>query len=157
MQAAGAAQAHQDHDGAVALLDESRRLFDGARWLPEQQVPVLGRLGALRHRVGDSAAARRDVDAAWALFTAERERIIDIYRAGVLRPVAEAFAALGDRDAALMVYKRAVEEGVHNPNSRPRADDLAATCCSLALHAFEPDTVLRARLQQVCDGLGAPW
>jgi hypothetical protein len=64
---------------------------------------------------------------------------------------------MGDGAAAVAVYKRCVEEGVANPNSRPRADDLAATCCSMALHGVEPDAALWSRLIQVEGKLGDPW
>lgn len=64
---------------------------------------------------------------------------------------------MGDTAAALAVYKRAVEEGVHNPNSRPRAEDLSATCCSMALHGVEPDGSLWARMEDIRGRLGDPW
>ena len=44
-----------------------------------------------------------------------------------------------------------------NPNSRPRADDVCATCISMAVHGIEPDAELRARLEQIVKELGAPW
>ena len=84
-------------------------------------------------------------------------RIIYADRAAALRPIAEGYARLGDRDRALELYKRAVEEGVANPNSRPRANDLAATCASLAVVDLEPDAELMARLREVSEGLGDPW
>jgi hypothetical protein len=80
-----------------------------------------------------------------------------MFRAGALRPLAEAYHALGDRDAALSVYKLAVEEGALNPNARPRAMDLSATCLSLAQSACEPDAELRERLAEMRAGLGSPW
>ena len=55
------------------------------------------------------------------------------------------------------MYKTAVEEGTANPNSRPRAEDLTATCCSMALSAVEPDKELWAKLKQIYEGLGEPW
>ncbi len=64
---------------------------------------------------------------------------------------------MDDTAAALMVYKRAVEEGVENPNSRPRAEDLSATCLSMALHMVEPDAELKNRIRQISEGLGDPW
>ena len=64
---------------------------------------------------------------------------------------------MGDTATALSAYKRAVEEGVENPNSRPRAEDLSATCLSMAVHGVEPDAVLWTRIRQINDGLGDPW
>ena len=83
--------------------------------------------------------------------------IVNIYRAQCLRSIAEAWHALGDQPRALAAYARAAEAGVENPNSRPRADDLAATCCSLATNNCEPDTALWKRLEAIRDGLGDPW
>jgi hypothetical protein len=64
---------------------------------------------------------------------------------------------MGDEAGALFVYRQAVEEGVENPNSRPRAEDLSATCCSMALHAVEPDAELWKRIRQISEQLGDPW
>jgi hypothetical protein len=71
--------------------------------------------------------------------------------------VAEAYAAMGDRAAALAVYREAIAAGVGNPNSRPRAEDLAATCTSMARADIEPDDALWARIRTIRDGLGDPW
>jgi tetratricopeptide (TPR) repeat protein len=157
MQLAESALAQGDADGARALVDEARALVTGASWTAELRLPLLARLAGLRHRTGDSAAARAELDAARAEFAHQYAGIFDIYRAGVLRPLAEAYLTLGDRTTALEVYKQAVEEGVQNPNSRPRAEDLAATCTSLAVHGLEPDASLWARLVEVRDELGSPW
>ena len=102
-------------------------------------------------------AARSDLDAAASLYDADRDRIVDIRRAGVLRGLAEGYADARDPKAALALYRRAAGEGMVNPNARPRAEDLAATCCSMAVHAVEPDDALRAYLRQIRSGLGNPW
>lgn len=148
---------HGDRRAGLDNVEEARRLLEESTWLPEDRIPLEARLAALRHRGGEEIEARRDLDAALARYDAERAKIVDIYRAGALRPVAEAYQSIGDTRAALAVYRRAVEEGVHNPNSRPRADDLAATCRSMALHGVEPDGDLLARLLQICEGLSDPW
>ena len=117
----------------------------------------MAQLAALRHRAGEKSQARVEVDAALAKFEAERQKIVNIDRAKTLRPIAEAYSSMSDASAALMVYKRALEEGVENPNSRPRAEDLAATLCSMALNRFEPDAQTWLRIVEICDGLGQPW
>ena len=86
-----------------------------------------------------------------------RVRFIDIYRAGELRQIAEAYHAMGDRAKALALYERAIDESLVNPNSRPRVEDLVATCLSLAKTGCEPDAELATRLEKVFAGLGAPW
>src|SRR5262249_42652516 len=101
--------------------------------------------------------ARRELADTRALFDAERAKIVDIYRAGALRKVAEAACAMDDAGTASTLYERALEEGVVNPNSRPRADDLVATCTSMAVRAVEPNARLRARTHEICDKLGNPW
>jgi hypothetical protein len=154
---ARAAVGHVDRDAARALLEEASFVVDGADWLPEHVIPIRARLAEARALAGETTEARHDVDCALALFDAERPRIVDIRRAGVLCVLAEAYASLGDPAAALAAYRRAVEEGVHNPNSRPRAEDLGATCRSMALRAIEPDAALWARMRRIREELSPPW
>jgi tetratricopeptide (TPR) repeat protein len=148
---------HNDRHKAMELIDETQVMMEGRRWTPEYQVPLMSRLAALRHRAGDPEAARGEAEGALALFRRERNRIANIYRAEALRALAEAYWTMGDAAAARFTYKLAVEAGVENPNSRPRAKDLSATCCSMARHGFEPDAELWARLHRIRGGLGDPW
>ncbi len=151
------ALANGDHARALLATRDARTLLEGSRWSALTHLALAARLGALRFRAGEEEAGRAEVQAARARYARERASIVDIYRAGVLRPLAEACLALGDADAARALYAEAIEAGVANPNSRPRAEDLAATCCSMALHAFEPDEALWARLHEVGAALGEPW
>jgi hypothetical protein len=152
-----AALRHEDPDQARALVADARKLLDGTHWITEHFMPMAARLAALRHRAGEPQRGRLEADQALARYHERRAEIVDIHRAGALRPLAEAYRAMGDTGAALTVYRLAVEEGVENSNSRPRADDLIATCCSMARHGVEPDAALRARLISICDGLAEPW
>jgi hypothetical protein len=111
----------------------------------------------MRYLVGDEDAARRQLDGALEFYRANEEKIVNIYRAESLHPVAEAYLAMGDRARAMSVYRLAVEAGVANPNSRPRAIDLAATCCSMAVHGAVPDARLWARMREIRNGLSDPW
>jgi len=154
---AGFAIEHKDSRKALELIDSVHALLDGVTWLPENYIPLAARLAALRFRAGAKEEGRLELQHALTRYEQERARIVDIYRAGALRPLAEAYAAMGEREAALAAYKRVVEEGVANPNSRPRAEDLVATCLSLARGAVEPDEELSARLEKVCGELKAPW
>jgi len=142
---------------ATANLDEAAKLLDGNRWLPEDRLPLLARLAEERHAAGQTEAAASCAAAALAFYTAERPNIVDVFRAAALRPLAEAYAAMGDRAAALAVYRLAAEDGSLNPNARPRALDLSATCCSMALHAVEPDAELWETLREIQRRLGPPW
>ncbi|MGQ0552976.1 MAG: hypothetical protein ACT4PU_07125 [Planctomycetota bacterium] len=149
--------AHGDQARALEQLDEAKLLLEGAALTADLRVPLMAGLAELRFRVGRRAEAQNEAAAALALFVAERDRFADIDRADALRPVAEAYHVLGDTAAARALYRRALDEGAANPNSRPRAEDLVATCLSMALHGVEPDAELRARLLQVRDALGPPW
>lgn len=148
---------HGDTAEALEQYREGKALVDGARWAPEDHIPVSSRMAALRHRCGEVEAARQDIAACVAMFDEKREAIFDVFRAGALRPVAEAYAALGDRAAALETYRRAVLEGSVNVNARPRAQDLVATCVSMAIHDVEPDAALWARIRDIRAELGDPW
>lgn len=157
MELAEASLEHGDAARAGELAHQARQLVDAHAWPPEHHVPMLARLAALRFRSGQEAEARTDAEAARALFAEQRESIVNIRRAGALRPLAEAYQAMGDSDSARAVYRQALEESLENPNSRPRAEDLAATCLSLALAALEPDADLWQRIHAVHRGLGEPW
>jgi hypothetical protein len=64
---------------------------------------------------------------------------------------------MGDEARALSFWMQAAEAGVENPNSRPRADDLAATCMSMVKAKVAPDEKLWLRLRAIASGLGEPW
>jgi hypothetical protein len=151
------AASHEDAQQSIALLDDAQAVFDGASWLPQDRVPLMARLATLRHKAGEAAKARAQADATLALYDAHRDSIVDIDRAAALRPLAETYQSLGDVHQALSICKRAVEEGVANPNSRPRCDDLVAACLSMALLSIEPDAELRGRIEQIAKTLGDPW
>ncbi|TAH36819.1 MAG: hypothetical protein EYC70_07470 [Planctomycetota bacterium] len=157
MQLAESALEHEDRAKALELVHDAQLLVESVEWIPEDRIALMARLAGLRHRSGDAEGARSRADAALALFDAQRDRIADIYRAGALRPLAEAYQSMGDSAAALAVYRRAVADGAGNPNSRPRAEDLAATCCSMAVHAVEPDAELRTRMRRIHAELSHPW
>jgi hypothetical protein len=146
-----------DVDGARSLVERIHALLGGASWQLEQEVPVRARIAELLFRVGQRSEAGAAIGAAATMFDARRGEVHDVFRAAALRPVAEAYQAIGDRDAALSAYARVLEEGVANPNSRPRAIDLSATCVSMAVHGVEPDAPLRARIDEILEGLGDPW
>lgn len=157
MELAGASLTHADSAKALTLLNEAKDMMDVARWQPESLIPLTAQLAQLRFRAGDETGARAEVRRALDLFDAKRQTIVSIYRARTLRPIAEAYHAMSDGAAALALYKRTVEAGMENPNSRPRAEDLVATCCSLALHAVEPDAELASRIREIQADLGEPW
>lgn len=152
-----AALEHEDQKNALRLVDDVQRLMESSPWTPQDQVALQGRLAAYRYRAGDEARARREADSALAFFKESRDQIYDLWRAEALTPIAEAWVDMGDRAKALDVYRRAIEEGALNPNSRPRAEDLAETLCSMAKKQVEPDEALWERILEIEAGLGDPW
>jgi hypothetical protein len=157
MQLCQSALCHRDEPLGLAVVDKAEKLLADNRFLPEDGIPLAARLAGLRGTCGDRDGGQQRVNAAFAAYTAAEPRIVDIYRAGVLRALAEAWQQLGDREATLMACKRALAAGLLNPNSRPRAEDLAATCCSMARHGIEPDAAILAQIGKILGGLGDPW
>ena len=157
MELAETSISHDDPDKAFELLSEAQSTAEGFAWSTRHRVPILARLAALRHRAGDEERARRDVDAVLATYDAERDGMVDIDRAGTLRPLAEAYRSIGDTETARVVYGRALEEGGVNPNSKPRAEDLSATLCSMARSEVEPDEAMWVRIREIREDLDHPW
>jgi len=152
-----AALTNADLQKARELLNDAKALFNGAKWAPEHGIPVMARLAALRFRCGEPDLARAEVAAAYSLYDREHSRIVNIYKADTLIPLAEAYQVITDVTGAVTGYKRAVEAAVENPNSRPRAEDLSAICLSMARNNVEPDTALWLRIREVKGALGEPW
>jgi hypothetical protein len=148
---------HSDVQKAKDITQEAQQLFDSYDWPLDYHIALAAKLVTLRHLTHDAARARKDADAVYALYKKDFEKIVNIWRAKALRPLAEAYQKIGVSDAAAEVYARAVEDGVVNPNSRPRAEDLTATCCSMLIAGFEPPATLMARMQEIFNGLGQPW
>jgi tetratricopeptide (TPR) repeat protein len=157
LELAACAIGHEDHAHALTTLKEAQAEINGRRWLMYDRLPLQARLIRLRWQAGDHEQAKRDVDAALAEYDAARDNIDPVWRAETLCPIAETYQAMGESALALSVYRRAIEEGAINPNSRPRAEDLAGTCCSLAVSGVKPDADLWQRIRAVRDGLRQPW
>ncbi len=148
---------HSYRKNALELVNEAQTLIDEYEWKLEHRLPLMAKIIRLRYQTGHQQKAQNEADQFVTLYDAEGEQIVNIYRAEAIRPLAETYHVMGNPEAALSVYKRAVEAGVENPNSRPRAEDLSATCNSMALHAVKPDAELWARMQQIYKGLDHPW
>ncbi len=157
LQLADFALAQSDSAQALELVDEAAAFVDSAPWQPRLEIPLKAALAALRCRAGDEEGGRRQAQEALNTLDTKREMIVNIERADMLRSIAEAYHAMGETTVSLDLYRRAVEAGMENPNSRPRAEDLAATCCSMAVHGVEPDAGLLKRIGEIRDGLGDPW
>ncbi len=148
---------HGDRMKANALARDVQTVLETTTWQPEDRVAFESKLASLYFRAGDEKSARSRADGAHELYQSSRTSITSIFRGKALRPLAEAYHTLGSRDAAMKIYKQALEESLENPNSRPRADDLCALCCSMAVNGFRPDDALMRRVGEVCAGLREPW
>ena len=157
LELADAALAHHDREQAVARLEQARALLEGSNWDPDDRAPLDSRMILLRAATGDAEAARREADAALAHFEEHNAGLNSIRQARALRPLAEAYAGLHADAQALALYARAVELGAENPNARPRAEELSATCCSMARRDVPPDEALWSRMQAIGAALVAPW
>jgi tetratricopeptide (TPR) repeat protein len=141
-------------------VTEARRAadaFGAARFVTEDQAPVGAPVARELVRLGDrerGLALLASLEESYA--RGERE-VVDIRRARCLRALAEARAAVGEPGSALDLYARALEAGTLNPNARPRADDLCATCVSLAGSGIAAPAPFLARIAEIRAGLVDPW
>lgn len=152
-----AARRNGDMASAKEWVHEARALVEKHQWPVEYHVPLLAKLAVLDHASGETQRARLGLESAVAIFDSQRDSVPSMDRAGMLRHVAEAHQRIGESAQALRVYRRVVEEGRVNPNARPRAMDLSATCRSMALHGALPDAALWALLDRTFTELRAPW
>lgn len=148
---------HKDVPGSLEVIRKMSELMAKFSWRTEERLPQLARFAELRVLSGDVARARVELERAMVDYHESRDELIDIYRCETLRPVALAYHALGDRQRANDLLALALEEGMHNPNSRPRCDDLVETCVAMAKAAVEPSADLWQRMREIEQGLSAPW
>jgi hypothetical protein len=154
---AGIARSKGDTAAAMAFIAEADAFLSATQWTAEFSVPMRAKIAGARSQAGDTATARLELASALKTYEEEKHTIANIFRADVLRPVAEAYMAGNDPDTARQVYRRAVDAGAENPNARPRAVDLAKTCASMAEFRCSPDEALLQRLRDIRRGLKAPW
>lgn len=146
-----------DRTQALAFIGDAQAFAVDGQWTAEDQVPLMARVAAARHRAGDEQTALLLAEEAARRYQEGRGLIVDVFRAAALVPLAEALAAMERREQALAIYRLAVEEGAINPNARPRAVDLCRTACSMATHRVDADEALCRRMREIQSALGAPW
>lgn len=149
--------ANGDHARAVEMINEIKNALADYRGFPETLIEKRTALAALLHKAGEKDQAKADLAEVLKLYDERRHKLLSIDYGKLLRGTAEVFLIQGDQPTAMKVYRRALEEGVVNPNSRPRAMDLAGLCLSLALNDVEPDGPMWERLRQINAGLSDPW
>ncbi|MEX2672278.1 MAG: hypothetical protein WD294_09240 [Phycisphaeraceae bacterium] len=150
-------QQHNDQSATLERLHEARLTLDQHDWPLRYYLPLLGRIATLRFDAGQPSEARAELDQALATIEEQIEKVRSFERAEAIRPIAEAYHGIGDRERALTVYATAVAQGAVNPNARPRAHDLSETCCSMAENGFEPDEALFQAIRRIAQGLKQPW
>ncbi len=123
----------------------------------EDIVPLGVVVARTRIRLGDRDGARKDLQRLRGEYAVHRNGIVDLRRGASLRALAEAYAELGERDRSLLLYAEALDAGALNPNARPRAEDLSATCLSMAVSRTEPTPEMLRRTQEIRASLADPW
>ena len=148
---------HGEKARAAELLAVVRDGVASHQWRAEDELPWRARLCELTFEVGDAERAKADAVLALGRYHELRSGIVNIYRAKTLRPLMLAQFRLGDRTGATDLLALVLEEGMENPNSRPRCDDLVDTCVALAVAGCEPPAPTLARIREIAQGLGEPW
>ncbi|MBI1335804.1 MAG: hypothetical protein GC164_02450 [Phycisphaera sp.] len=141
----------------LGFVNQAQVKIDSVAWDTEYYIPMIGRLAGARARCGDVDKAREQADAMVRMFDEKHGDIMTFDQAGALRPVAESYLQMSDPGRSLEVYRKVIEVGAINPNARCRAEDLVATCLSLALQGLEPDSQMWTRIGEIKRGLGDPW
>ena len=144
-------------DLAILKLDKATEIFSATTFLPEDVAPLGAMIARARIRMGDEQSARLLLQRFYKEYSTRREGIVNLRRATSLRALAEGFCELGDRDDAIACYTWALEEGTINPNARPRAEDLVATCISMAEYGISLTPDLKNRIDTIRSSLTYPW
>ena len=144
-------------DLAILKLDKATEIFSATTFLPEDVAPLGAMIARARIRLGDESSARLLLQRLYSEYSTRREGIVNLRRATSLRALAEGFCELGDRDDAIACYTLALEEGTINPNARPRAEDLGATCISMAEYGISLTPDLKYRIDTIRSSLTYPW
>ena len=144
-------------DLAILKLDKATEIFSATTFLPEDVAPLGAMIARARIRMGDAQSARLLLQRFYKEHSTRREGIVNLRRATSLRALGEGFYELGDRDDAIACYNLALEEGTINPNARPRAEDLVATCISMAEYGISLTPDLKYRIDTIRSSLTYPW
>lgn len=142
---------------AKAEVERASALFKATVFLAEDTAPLGAVIAKARFRMGDTDSARSELRRLRAAYNAQSELIVNLRRAASLRALAEGFLLIGDTDVATECYKAALDAGAINPNARPRAEDLSATCVSMAMSGFQPSPEVMLRIDNLRAGLVDPW
>lgn len=140
-----------------AEIDAALRLLQQYEFTPEIRGVIVRDLALALSRRGERGRALQLVSEALDRYRRDVASIVDVDRADFVRPLAEAFAELGDSGRAIDAWTLALAAGSTNPNARPRAEDLCLTCLSIVRSDVEPTDALRRSMREIQNGLKAPW
>lgn len=154
---ADAALANDDKSKSLEFVNQAEQITEGFQWQPQDYIPIISKIINKRFAAGDHQKAISDADKLLELYKTNEFSIVDIYRAGAIRPLGQAYYLMNEKIKSQLVYEMAVQAAVANPNSRPRAEDLSAICLSMAVVGFEPDDKLWDKMNQIYEGLNNPW
>lgn len=149
---------HGDQQAARKLIGEALELIDSLTWRPRNRIPQVTRFVTLRAKAGDIDRARLELDALLQEYHEKtRDELQDMHRCEVLREIALVWHVLGETEQAVELLSQAIEEGMENPNARPRCFDFVETCAAMAKNGVEPSATLWERLREICNNLSDPW
>jgi hypothetical protein len=110
-----------------------------------------------RIAAGDRAGAAEELRRLREQFDRRRGEIMSTRLARSLRAIGSAWAKAGDQIMARQSFRDALDAGLINPNGRPRAEDLTATCVAMAVAGVVPDPLTAQKIDAVRNQLGEPW
>lgn len=154
---AGYANNNSDNARALNLVAQGKQMLDGFTLRTEHYIKIASKLCILYYQSADEDSAKEYADMLLEKFNDNRQQIVNIYRGDVLAAIAEAYSVMGDKQKSIELYSRALSEALVNPNSRPRALDLAGVCCSAAKFKVEPNEQLWQKIYDIKKGLSDPW
>lgn len=157
LQIAEHAQENQDPASALSFLDEVLELLTMAPLDIRNALPLQASAVSLRFRAGQKEKAKREADALREAYRNHYHLIADIFRCETLLPLAEAYLNIGEKDLADEIYQQALQDGLHNPNSRPRLEDITLLSLSLVRQGHHPSEELTTQIEAAIEALDNPW
>lgn len=151
------ATARGDRATALRFLGEYKQVMDGFQWIPRDGIPIRAVLASLRHQAGLQAEGLELAEEAAQLYRESEPRMVDIFRADALAPLAVAYAEMGLAERSRALFGEALEAAGLNPNSRPRVDDLVLVATAMARVDLEPTEEQWELLRAMTSELGDPW
>ncbi|MFI4912992.1 MAG: hypothetical protein ACIAQZ_15135 [Sedimentisphaeraceae bacterium JB056] len=143
---------NNDIETALKNLETAKSYVDDENWSRgriDTRMPLTAKVAKLYYKAGRKDIAVAELEKEVAAFEKNRETIVNMYRSEALCKVAEGYYTIGNKAKALEVYKMAAKEGMVNKNLRPRAEDFANLCCSMATNKVKPDDELNKIIRDI--------